>query len=58
MVALVGRGTVRGGAFDPNAMKDFNPFYSKAGAGDPRAAERAKRFNEFFAGLEKKAKSK
>ena len=44
--------------FDPNAMKDFNPFYSKVPKGDTRAAERAKRWNEFFAALQKKAKGK
>lgn len=42
--------------FDPNAMKDFNPFYAKPSADNPRAAEMAKRWNEFFSGLEKKAK--
>ncbi|MDH7481237.1 MAG: hypothetical protein QHH26_04560 [Armatimonadota bacterium] len=41
-----------------NAMKDFNPFYSKVPKGDERAAERVKRMNEFFAALEKKANSK
>lgn len=44
--------------FDPNAMKDFNPFYTKAPKGDTRAAERAKRWNEFFAALQAKAKKK
>jgi hypothetical protein len=44
--------------FDPNAMKDFNPFYTKVAAGDKRAAERAKRWNEFFAALQKQAKGK
>ena len=44
--------------WDPNAMKDFNPFYAKAPKGDKRAEERVKRWNEFFAGLEKKAKAK
>lgn len=44
--------------FDPNAMKDFNPFYSKAPKDDQRAQARIKRWNEFFAALEKKAKSK
>ncbi|MDI6827229.1 MAG: hypothetical protein QME62_01955 [Armatimonadota bacterium] len=43
---------------DLNAMKDFNPFYSKAPKGDERAAERVKRMNEFFAELEKKASAK
>ena len=44
--------------FDPNAMKDFNPFYSKVDKKDTRAVERAKRWNDFSAALEKKAKSK
>lgn len=44
--------------FDPNAMKDFNPFYTKVDPKDTRAVERSKRWNEFFATLEKKAKSK
>jgi len=44
--------------FDPNAMKDFNPFYTKVAKGDTRAAERAKRWNEFFAALQVKAKKK
>lgn len=44
--------------FDPNAMKDFNPFYTKVAKGDTRAAERVKRWNEFFAALQKKAKTK
>jgi len=44
--------------WDPNAMKDFNPFYAKAPKGDKRAEERVKRWNEFFAALEKKAKTK
>lgn len=44
--------------FDPDAMKDFNPFYSKAPKGDKWAEERVKRMNEFFASLEKKAKTK
>jgi len=43
--------------WDPNAMKDFNPFYSKAKVDDPRAKERQKRWNEFFSKLEQKAKS-
>lgn len=44
--------------FDPNAMKDFNPFYTKFAKGDTRAEERAKRWDEFFAALSKKAKGK
>ena len=44
--------------FDPNSMKDFNPFNTKVAKGDTRAAERAKRWNEFFAALQKKAKAK
>ena len=42
---------------DPNAMKDFNPFYAKTAAGDEFAARRAKRWNDFFGDLQKKAKS-
>jgi len=44
--------------FDPNAMKDFNPFYTKVDPKDKRAVERSKRWNDFFAALEKKAKGK
>lgn len=44
--------------FDMNAMKDFNPFYSKAKPGDEFAAQRVKRWNQFFTTLEKKAKGK
>ena len=44
--------------FDPNAMKDFNPFYTKVAKGDQHAADRAKGMNEFFAALEAKAKAK
>lgn len=44
--------------FDPNRMKDFNPFYANAPRGDDRAASRAKRWNDFFASLEAKAKAK
>jgi len=44
--------------FDPNAMKDFNPFYTKVAKGDTRAAERVKQWDQFFAALEKKAKGK
>lgn len=46
---------------DANAMKDFNPFYakvSKTGAGDEFAAQRAKRWNEFFTSLQNKANGK
>jgi uncharacterized membrane protein YgcG len=42
--------------FDPNAMKDFNPFYVNPKATDEFAKRGAKRWNEFFDGLEKKAK--
>jgi hypothetical protein len=42
--------------FDPDAMKDFNPFYSKAAKGDEFAARRAARWNDFFKALENKAK--
>lgn len=41
---------------DAAAMKDFNPFYTKAGKSDPGAMGRAKRTNEMFSALEKKAK--
>lgn len=44
--------------FDPNKMKDFNPFYAKVKADDPMAAGRAKRTNEFFASLQSKASGK
>lgn len=44
--------------WDPNAMKDFNPFYTKAPKGDERVEVRAKRWNEFFNNLEKKAHKK
>ncbi len=44
--------------FDPNAMKDFNPFYTKIPKGDTRAAARLKMWNDFFAALEKLAKGK
>lgn len=48
----------QGGArrFDPNAMKDFNPFYLDPKATDEWAKQRQKRWNDFFANLEKKAK--
>lgn len=42
--------------FNQDAMKDFNPFYSKVKAGDEFAARRVKRWNEFFAALQNKAK--
>ena len=45
-------------SFDPNAMKDSNPFYSKVKAGDEFAARRAKRWNEFFTAMDNKAKGK
>jgi len=41
--------------FDPNAMKDFNPFYAKA-SGNDFAARGAQRWNAFFAGLQARAK--
>lgn len=41
---------------DAAAMKDFNPFYTKAGKSDPGAMGRAKRTNDTFSALEKKAK--
>lgn len=44
--------------WDQNTMKDFNPFYVKPAKGDKMAAAQAKRWNEFFASLEVKAKSK
>jgi len=43
---------------DMKAMENFNPFYSKVPKGDERAARRVKELNEFFAALEKRAKSK
>ena len=42
---------------DPNAMKDFNPFYAKADPKDESAVRSAKRWNEFFTGLQGKAKT-
>jgi hypothetical protein len=42
--------------FDPNAMKDFNPFYTNPKATDEFAKRGAKRWDEFFSALEKKAK--
>jgi hypothetical protein len=41
---------------DPNAMKDFNPFYAKPAAGDEFAKRRAQRWNDFFGDLQNKAK--
>ena len=42
---------------DRNMFEDFNPFYTKASGDDPRAERWHSRMNEFFAALEKKAKS-
>jgi hypothetical protein len=42
--------------FDPNAMKEFNPFNPKKG--NPMAARSAKRLNALFAALEAKANAK
>lgn len=42
-------------SFDPNAMKDFNPFYSKA-SGNSFAARGAQHTNALFAGLQARAK--
>ena len=42
-------------SFDPNAMKDFNPFYAKA-SGNDFVARGAQRWNAFFAGLQARAK--
>jgi hypothetical protein len=42
---------------DPNAMKDFNPFYTRAAKGDQLATRRAPRWNEFFGNLQNKAKA-
>lgn len=44
--------------FDPNAMKDFNPFYSNPKATDEISKRRAKRWNDFFTALQKKASGK
>lgn len=41
---------------DPNAMKNFNPFYAKADKSAPRAMDRVKRMAGLFSGLESKAK--
>ncbi|MGB9586885.1 MAG: hypothetical protein ACPL7O_01765 [Armatimonadota bacterium] len=43
---------------DGKAMQDFNPFYQKVPKANKMAEERAKRMNEFFASLEKKANPK
>lgn len=44
--------------FNPNAMKDFNPFYApKTKSDDKFAQDRSKRWNDFFSALEKKAKT-
>jgi len=45
-------------SFDPNAMKDFNPFCSKVKADDEFAARRARRWNQFFTAMDNKAKGK
>ncbi len=42
-------------AFDPAAMQNFNPFYSKATSSEPRSAQRARRWDAFFNSLERKA---
>ena len=42
--------------FDPDAMKDFNPFYTKVSADDEWAARRAERWNRFFKALDARAK--
>jgi hypothetical protein len=42
-------------AFDPNAMKDFNPFYAKA-SGNDFGARNAKRWDTLFTGLQARAK--
>ena len=42
---------------DAAAMKDFNPFYAKADKSDPGTMGRAKRMNDMFSGLQKKAKA-
>lgn len=42
--------------FDPDAMKDFNPFYTEVKAGDEWAARRAERWNQFFKALDARAK--
>lgn len=43
---------------DSKAMQHFNPFYQKVPKGNKAAEDRAKRMNEFFAALEKKANPK
>lgn len=49
-----GQGGDRAGRphFDPDAMKDFNPFYSKVTKGDEFSAQRAKRWDDFFKTLQ------
>lgn len=42
--------------FDPNAMKDFNPFYAKAAKGDEFAVRRAARWNDLFKDLTNRSK--
>lgn len=42
--------------FDMNAMKNFNPFNPKVDKSDQRSVDRAKRMNDMFSDLEKKAK--
>ncbi|MDO8585538.1 MAG: hypothetical protein Q7T82_00710 [Armatimonadota bacterium] len=41
---------------DPNAMKNFNPFYRNPKATDEWSARRAQRWDRFFSGLERKSK--
>jgi len=53
-----GQGQNRERRWDPNAMKDFNPFYAQAKPDDERAKQRIKRYNDFFSALEKKANPK
>jgi hypothetical protein len=50
-----------GRAFDPNAMKDFNPFYARPGTentqgmGPGKGMGQGRRFAEFFTALERQA---
>lgn len=37
--------------FDPEAMKDFNPFYAKPAKGDPMAERMSHRWDDFFKDL-------
>lgn len=60
-----GRGPGMGGPggagrprMDPNAMKNFNPFYTSGGGSNPMAARMAQRWSEFFSKLEQRAKHK